>query len=89
MSTAVPITIYSTPVCPYCVHAKNLLTAKGLEFQDVSMMSLSADERSELMQKTNNYRTVPQIFIGDTFIGGFDDLNQLNQSGELDAMLTQ
>ena len=48
---------------------------------------MSSQERAEVAAKTNNYRTVPQIFIGETFIGGFDQLNKLNQSGELDAML--
>jgi glutaredoxin 3 len=51
------------------------------------MHDISSDERRALMQKTNNYRTVPQIFVGDTFIGGFDELNQLNQQGKLDELL--
>ncbi|PIE47024.1 MAG: glutaredoxin 3 [Gammaproteobacteria bacterium] len=83
----VGVTLYSTPVCPYCSNAKQLLTSKGIEYTEIGMMSLSAEERTELMKKTNNYRTVPQIFIGDTFIGGFDDLNKLNQEGKLDKML--
>ncbi|WP_434353764.1 glutaredoxin 3 [Psychrobacter sp. HD31] len=83
----VEVTLYSTPVCPYCNNAKQLLTSKGVEYTEIGMMSLSGEERAELMKKTNNYRTVPQIFIGDTFIGGFDDLNKLNQEGKLDDML--
>ena len=51
------------------------------------MHDISSAERQELMKKTNNYRTVPQIFIGDAFIGGFDELNKLNQQGKLDDML--
>ncbi len=81
------ITIYSTPICPYCNNAKQLLSSKGLQYAEVSMMDLKPEERAELMKKTNNYRTVPQIFIGDTFIGGFDDLNKLNQEGKLDEMV--
>lgn len=85
MST--PVTVYTTPICPYCTNAKQLLTSKGVEYTEVAMMELSMDERRALMQKTNNYRTVPQIFVGDTFVGGFDQLNQLNQNGKLDEML--
>lgn len=84
---SVPVTVYTTPICPYCTNAKQLLSAKGVEYSEVAMMELSMDERKELMAKTNNYRTVPQIFVGDTFVGGFDQLNQLNQSGKLDEML--
>ncbi len=84
---SVPVTLYSTPVCPYCNNAKQLLTSKGVEYTEVGMMDLSREERAELMKKTNNYRTVPQIFIGDIFVGGFDDLNKLNQEGKLDEML--
>ncbi len=87
VSQSVTITMYSTPICPYCSNAKQLLSSKGLEYSEVSMMKLTGEERAELMKKTNNYRTVPQIFIGDTFIGGFDDLNKLNQEGKLDAMV--
>lgn len=84
---SVAVTVYTTPICPYCNNAKQLLTSKGVEYQEVAMQGLSNEERMALMQKTNNFRTVPQIFIGDTFVGGFDDLNKLNQDGKLDAML--
>lgn len=83
------IDIYSTPVCPYCDRAKELLKAKGVAFREFNMHDLSADERAALSQKTGAYRTVPQIFIHDTFIGGFDQLNQLNQQGKLDEMLNK
>lgn len=81
------VTIYTTPVCPYCNNAKQLLKSKGVEYQEIAMQNLSAEDRASLMQKTNNYRTVPQIFIGEEFIGGFDQLNKLNQEGKLDALL--
>ncbi len=51
------------------------------------MHDMSREERQELMKKTNNYRTVPQIFVGETFVGGFDELNQMNQQGKLDELL--
>ncbi|MFW2176530.1 MULTISPECIES: glutaredoxin 3 [unclassified Moraxella] len=81
------VKIYSTPVCPYCSQAKMLLKNKGVDFEDIGMMNLSAEERQALAQKTNNYRTVPQIFIGDEFIGGFDQLSALEREGKLDTML--
>lgn len=83
----VSVKVYSTPICPYCTNAKQLLKNKGVEYEEISMYDISSDERRALMQKTNNYRTVPQIFIADNFIGGFDELNQLNQQGKLDQLL--
>ncbi|WP_201582707.1 glutaredoxin 3 [Psychrobacter jeotgali] len=83
----VPVKVYTTPICPYCTNAKKILENKGVEYQEISMYDISSDERRALMQKTNNYRTVPQIFIGEIFIGGFDELNQLNQQDKLDQLL--
>ena len=59
----------------------------NLDYEEIGMHDISREERQALMQKTNNYRTVPQIFIGDTFVGGFDELNQMNQQGKLDELL--
>ncbi|WP_201532913.1 glutaredoxin 3 [Psychrobacter ciconiae] len=84
---SVPVKVYTTPICPYCSNAKQLLASKGVDYEEIGMHDMSMDERRALMQKTNNYRTVPQIFVGDTFVGGFDELNQLNQQGKLDDML--
>lgn len=81
------VTLYTTPTCPYCINAKKLLNDKGVSFTDININDISSDERATLSQKTKNHRTVPQIFIGDTFIGGFDQLKELHQSGKLDAML--
>lgn len=81
------VTIYTTATCPYCINAKALLDNKGVTYSEINMHDLSSEARQALAVKTNNYRTVPQIFIGDTFIGGFDNLNALNQKGELDALL--
>lgn len=83
----VPVKVYTTPICPYCANAKQLLQSKGGDYEEIGMHDISSDERRALMQKTNNYRTVPQIFVGDTFIGGFDELNQFNQQGKLDELL--
>ena len=82
------VTLYTKDTCPYCINAKRLLDNKGVTYTEISVYDMSSEERAEIAQKTNNYRTVPQIFIGDTFIGGFDNLNELNQTGKLDAMLT-
>lgn len=83
----VSVKVYTTPICPYCLNAKQLLKSKDVAFEEIGMHDISSDERRALMQKTNNYRTVPQIFIGDTFVGGFDELNQMNQKGKLDELL--
>lgn len=81
------VKVYTTPVCPYCTQAKMLLKNKGAAYEEISMMALSADDRQALAQKTNNYRTVPQIFIGETFVGGFDQLAALEREGKLEDML--
>lgn len=82
------VTLYTTPTCPYCMRAKMLLDNKAVDFEEISYHSLSNDDRQALAQKTNNYRTVPQIFIGETFIGGYDQLATLERSGKLDTMLS-
>lgn len=80
-------TLYTKPTCPYCISAKNLLQNKWVSYTEIIITTLSNDERVALAERTNNHRTVPQIFIGETFVGGFDNLNALNQSGKLDALL--
>lgn len=80
------VTIYSTPVCPYCVRAKQLLTRKGVAYHEIDLSREPAEARAELIARTKQ-RTVPQIFIKDLFVGGFDQLYALEQRGELDAML--
>ncbi|MBN9413645.1 MAG: glutaredoxin 3 [Candidatus Paracaedimonas acanthamoebae] len=79
------IIIYSTPICPYCTLAKNLLTRKGLMFTEVDVSD--PQERLALMEKAGGRKTVPQIFINDHHIGGYDDLTSADQSGELDNLL--
>ena len=80
------VTVYSTNACPYCVRAKQLLERKGIEYKEVNLSKEPAEVRMELMQKTN-YRTVPQIFIKEQFIGGFDQLYALEREGKLDELL--
>jgi glutaredoxin 3 len=81
------VTIYTTPVCPYCVRAKALLKQKGVS--DYTEIDVSQDDqlREEMTKKSGGRRTVPQIFIGDVHVGGSDDLYALDQEGKLDALL--
>ncbi len=80
------VTIYSTAVCPYCIRAKQLLARKGVTFKEVNLSNEAPEVRVELMQRTK-HRTVPQIFIGEQFIGGFDQLYALEREGKLDDLL--
>ena len=80
------VQVYSTTFCPYCVRAKSLLERKGVAYTEINLDKEEPEVRLELTKKTN-HRTVPQIFIGDTFVGGFDELNQMNQQGKLDELL--
>jgi glutaredoxin 3 len=79
------VVMYTSRTCPYCVRAKALLNAKGVEF-DERRVDLTADGRQSLVDLTGR-RTVPQILIDDTPVGGFDELAALNRSGELDRLL--
>lgn len=80
------VLMYSTAVCPYCVRAEQLLTAKGVTDIDKVRVDLDPVRREEMMAKTQR-RTVPQIFIGDFHVGGCDDLYALDHAGRLDALL--
>lgn len=80
------VTIYSTPVCPYCQRAKKLLAEKGVPYKEIDVSD--AVERAALIEKAGGQRTVPQIFIGDHHIGGFDDLSALDRKGALDPLLS-
>ena len=79
-------TVYTRPLCPFCVRALALLNEKGVEVQEISA-AFDAQKRQEMLQRSNGRSTYPQIFIGDTHIGGCDDLMTLEQSGKLDALL--
>lgn len=78
--------MYSTGMCPYCVQAERLLTAKGVSAIDKIRVDLDPARREEMMQKSGR-RTVPQIWIGDTHVGGYDDLVALDRAGKLAPML--
>ncbi len=80
------VTMYSTGVCPYCMMAERLLKAKGVDAIEKIRVDLEPEQRVTMMQKTGR-RTVPQIYIGDTHVGGFDDLNALERAGKLDSLL--
>ncbi|MBB3228733.1 glutaredoxin 3 [Luteibacter sp. Sphag1AF] len=80
------ITIYSTAVCPYCVAAKNLLKSKGLEWDEVRI-DLDPAQRDLMLERSGGRRTVPQIFINNQHVGGFDDLVAADRSGKLAEIL--
>ncbi|MDX2074059.1 MAG: glutaredoxin 3 [Alphaproteobacteria bacterium] len=82
------ITIYTKDYCPYCVKAKTLLKQKGVEAK-IHEIDITRDEKlqAEMMEKSGGQRTVPQIFIGDTHVGGADALYTLNNEGKLDPLL--
>ena len=79
------ILMYTTRWCPFCVNAKRLLASKGVAVEEVPVDSDPA-RRQEMMERSGR-RTVPQIFIGDRHIGGFDDMAALEHKGELDPLL--
>ncbi len=79
------IKIYSKNYCPYCSRAKSLLERKGVTYEEINMEG-KQDEMMALIKETG-MRTVPQIFIGDFFVGGFTELNELEKNGELDKKL--
>ena len=80
------IEIYTSPTCGYCHAAKRLLTQKGVTFSEINVLA-QPDMRPEMEKRANGRRTVPQIFIGGTHIGGCDDLYALDDAGKLDPML--
>ena len=80
------VLMYSTSVCPYCIQAERLLTAKGVATIEKIRVDLQPEQRVAMMEKTGR-RTVPQIYIGDTHVGGFDDLSALDRAGGLDTLL--
>ena len=79
------VVIYSTRICPYCVRAKNFFTKKDIEYTEIMIDSDIALMR-EMMEKTGR-KSVPQIFIGDYHIGGFDDLIEHDMDGKLEALM--
>jgi len=87
MSAAPRVVMYSTAVCPYCARAEQLLRARGVAEIDKVRIDLDPASRAEMMEKTAR-RTVPQIFIGDTYVGGCDELVALDHAGKLRSLLS-
>ena len=81
-----PITMYSTEVCPFCVRAERLLRAKGVSEIAKVRVDLEPALRLEMLRKTGR-RTVPQIYIGEVHVGGYDDLVALDRAGQLEPLL--
>ena len=81
-----PVDIYTSPLCGYCHMAKRLLSSKGVSFTEIDVLN-DPERKAEMVQRANGGRTVPQIFIGDTHVGGSDDLHALERAGKLDALL--
>ena len=78
--------MYSTAVCPYCIRAEQLLARKGVTAIEKVRVDLEPERRQEMMERTGR-RTVPQIYIGSTYVGGYDDLAALDRAGGLDPLL--
>ena len=81
-----PVKMYTTAVCPYCIRAKQILKSKGVESIEEIRIDMQPEERMKMMEITGR-RTVPQIFIGDTHVGGCDDLIALDRAGGLEPLL--
>jgi len=79
------IEIYTTPTCPYCHAAKALLADKGAEYTEITV--LDPELRAAMTERAHGRRTVPQIFIGETHVGGYDDMAALDREGGLDPLL--
>ncbi len=79
------ITLYSTAICPYCVAAKNFLKSKGLQWQEVRI-DTDPVQRERMQQRTRR-TSVPQIFVGDTHVGGYDDMMALHRAGKFEPLL--
>jgi glutaredoxin 3 len=81
------VTIYTRPMCPYCVRAVSLLKKKGADFEEIDA-GFDMAKKKEMMERANGARTFPQIFIGDDHIGGCDEMLSLDRAGKLDPMLS-
>ncbi|MDW3180559.1 MULTISPECIES: glutaredoxin 3 [unclassified Roseobacter] len=80
------VEIYTSPLCGFCHAAKRLLKQKGVDFAEVDVWA-NPDRKPEMIQRANGGRTVPQIFVGETHVGGCDDLYALERAGKLDTLL--
>lgn len=80
------VTIYTTPICPYCARAKHLLKKKGASIEEIDVF-MDSDARAQMEEKSGGRRSVPQIFVGETHVGGCDELYALEHDGALDPLL--
>lgn len=80
------VTVYTRPMCPYCVRAISLLQKKGATIDEICA-AFDERKRAEMLRRSNGRRTYPQIFVGETHVGGFDDLAELDRAGKLDPLL--
>lgn len=80
------VDVYTTTYCPYCVRAKTLLKSKGIAFNEIDVTNDEA-LRAKMVELSGGRRTVPEIFINDMIVGGFDELKALNDEGKLDSLL--
>lgn len=82
------VTIYTRMMCPYCVRAVQLLKKKGVDYEEIDA-SFSKDKKVEMIQRANGRSTYPQIFIGQTHVGGCDEMMSLERDNKLDSMLKE
>lgn len=80
------VVMYCTMMCPYCVRARNLLREKGVDYEEI-LIDREPDRRAEMIERSGGITSVPQIFIGDTHVGGCDDMYAMEARGELDGLL--
>lgn len=80
------VTLYTSPLCGFCHAAKRMLTGKGASYAEIDVAA-DPSKRQEMMSRANGRHTVPQIFIGDNHVGGYDDMAALERTGKLDPML--
>ena len=80
------VLIYTGPSCPYCIAAKTLLKNKKVSFEEINLGE-QPDKMNEMLQKSGGRRTVPQIFVGETHVGGSDELHALEKAGKLNSLL--
>ena len=81
-----PVEIYTTPICPFCIRAKQLLKQKGIPYVETDVM-MDRAKKAEMIERAEGRRTVPQIFVGGAGIGGCDELFALERAGRLDTLL--
>ena len=80
------VVIYTGPMCNFCSAAKHLLNKKKVSYTEFDI-AVDPSKRQEMQEKTNGARTIPQIFIGETYVGGYEELKALDNKGELDSLL--